>query len=196
MDESARTLAYRYARALLLGCKDSQSLQQIASQLHCLCLSYTQDNRVLKQLMNNPTFSIKQRLHVVELLEQRLGLQKDLARFLRLLVQRDRIRTLPQIASAFSHLKEVQEGSLRARVTSAQLLPEDQRNQLTTLLQNTLGKQVLLQCKQDASVLAGIRIYAGGFVFDATLKGRLEALRKRLFTQTQQTTKSQARHER
>ncbi|MEM7403018.1 MAG: ATP synthase F1 subunit delta [Myxococcota bacterium] len=180
MNRSARTLAYRYACALLSDCNDSSSLQEVASQLHGLRDTYLHGNHILQQLMNNPIFSDKQRLHLLKLLEQKLGLHANLSRFLQLLVQRDRICYLPQIAVAFAHLRRVQEGTLSAQVTSAHVLSQQQRDQLMQLLQDAFNKQVLLQCKQDSHLLAGTRVYVGGFTFDATLKGRLEALRKQL----------------
>ncbi len=175
-----RVLAHRYADALLQECDSPKMLEEIAEQLHGLARAFAESDSPLRHVLLNPLFHVEQRLAILQNLRRALGLHARFVRFMVTLVRRDRAGHLPEISKAFAYLRRVREGVLLARVTSATPLSESNREALAALLAGCFAKRVILDCRQDARLLGGIRVHAAGFVFDATLRGRARALRKQL----------------
>ena len=69
---------------------------------------------------------------------------------------------------------------LTAVVTVAADLTEQQRERLSTALQNIYGKPVLLQQVLDPSVMGGIRVQVGDEVVDGTVLRRLDEARRHI----------------
>lgn len=109
-------------------------------------------------------------------------LTKPLANFLRLLVDRQRLVALPQIAALFAKLKAEHEQTINVKVTSVIELTKEQQEKLKLLLEQRLSRKIGLSFLQDPSLLGGILIHAGDKVIDLSLNGQLKQLSNELRT--------------
>lgn len=94
----------------------------------------------------------------------------------RLLAENDRLSLLPQIREQFLELKRASERSVKAVVTAAQTLSEEQQSVLREALQRRLDREVELEVTLDESLIGGAVIHAGDLVIDGSLRGRMEKL--------------------
>jgi F-type H+-transporting ATPase subunit delta len=101
-------------------------------------------------------------------------------RFLRLLLAKKRIPYLAEAARAFAALLERQQGIVRARVTSAVPLDDDQRARLRAALERRTGFKVVLEPRVDRAVIGGVVVQYGDHILDDTVRARLAGLRERL----------------
>ncbi|MEM7495476.1 MAG: F0F1 ATP synthase subunit delta, partial [Myxococcota bacterium] len=70
-----RSLAHRYASALLQECGDSpDQLSEIARQLHVVAQTFSEPNSALRHLFLNPLFHVEQRLATLHRLQKNLNL--------------------------------------------------------------------------------------------------------------------------
>ncbi len=74
-------------------------------------------------------------------------------------------------------MRDEQLGRVRATVTSAFALTDAQREQVRSQLGRSLGKQVVLVERVDASLLGGIMIRVGDQVYDGSVQGKISSVR-------------------
>jgi F-type H+-transporting ATPase subunit delta len=104
------SIARRYARALLDVTAESQRTDAVATQLDSLVKAFERSPE-LSDVLLNPAYSRAQRAQVVESLIQLAGnLDPILSNTLRLLVERNRLIYLPDVARAFREMADARAG--------------------------------------------------------------------------------------
>jgi len=96
--------------------------------------------------------------------------------FLCLLVDKERIRYLPVIYSIYRKLEDDLAGRMRASVTTAQKLGDDQKEAVRKALEDRFNKQIFLEEIEDPEILGGIVCKVDGMVFDGSVRTQLEIL--------------------
>ena len=174
------SISRRYARALLDVATESGRADAVAEQLTAISGSLSQ-NRELEDVLFNPAYSREQRSRVLEALMGALGkVDPVLANTLRLLVDRNRLGYLPDIARLFRDMADAQAGRLRGHVTSAVPLTPDALKQLSEHLKALTQRNVVLEPRVDPSVLGGVAAQVGSTLYDGTLRTQLEQMRRQL----------------
>lgn len=98
------------------------------------------------------------------------------ASFLKMLAEFHRLHQLPSIAVLFERLRAEAESTIRAELTSAAAVTDAQRKRVIKALKTRLKRNVVLDCKMDASLIAGAVIRIGDRVIDGSARGRLDKL--------------------
>ena len=93
--------------------------------------------------------------------------------FLLVLAESYRLNVLPQIAEIFNRLKAEAENTIDVAITSAVPLDDKQKTNFAKALKKRLGRDVILHCETDESLIGGAIIRAEDLVIDGSLKGRL-----------------------
>lgn len=96
--------------------------------------------------------------------------------FLQLLLDKHRMKELPDIARAFRARVEEALGQDEARVQSARPLTEAQIEAIAAVLERRTGKKVRLTPDVRPDLIGGVRVVMGDRVLDGTLSGQLERL--------------------
>src|SRR4029079_6906553 len=98
--------------------------------------------------------------------------------FLKLLLSKRRIEILAEIHQEFQRLlRNFQNIATATAVTAIPLLPAEQQGIIATL-ESITGKKIELETTVDPSVIGGGLVRVGDTVYDSTVKGDLERLRK------------------
>ncbi len=95
---------------------------------------------------------------------------------IKLLVEYGRLALLPEIAQVFEELKDQDEGTLEAEITSAAALSDAQVKTVVSQLKSRFGKNVEASVNVDPEIIGGIKIVVGDTVIDASVRGRLQEL--------------------
>lgn len=172
-------VARRYAKALLSIGVERQSYDALNKELERAAETF-QRSPELKTTLENPVFSLAKRRLILDELARRLGLSKLVRNFLMLLLDKGRIDALPEIARAHRALVDEHAGRLRASVTSARPLDPRLELRLKTALERQSHKIILLEKRQDPSIVGGLVTQLGDLVFDGSVRAQLEGLRHRL----------------
>ncbi len=93
--------------------------------------------------------------------------------FLSMLIEIGLVEKLALIVKEYSRLRSEKEGKLTAEVTTAQPLDDDLKAEISRALSKAAGKEVILKCRVDESILGGIIIRLGDRLIDGSLKSRL-----------------------
>jgi F-type H+-transporting ATPase subunit delta len=174
------SIARRYARALLDVATEAARSDAVSEQLSTFSGALAQ-NRELTDVLFNPAYSREQRARVVEALLKALGpVEPVLANTLRLLVDRNRLVYLPDIARLYRDMADAQAGRVRGQVTSAVPLSAETLQSLSGSLKALTQRNVVLEAKVDPKVLGGVAAQVGSTLYDGTLRTQLEQMRREL----------------
>ncbi len=97
-----------------------------------------------------------------------------------MLVGAGHAKDIPAVASAFLSRAATEQGRVSGEVRTAHPLSLDQQAALTTAIEKSTGKKVVLTFLVDPSVLGGVVTTIGDTVIDGTIRNRLEQLKAAL----------------
>lgn len=95
---------------------------------------------------------------------------------IRVMAENKRLVALPDVLALFIQYRAEKESTIDVDVTSANELSQEQLAKMTAALEKRLSRKVILNCKIDKSVMAGVIIRAGDMVIDGSIRGRLQRL--------------------
>ncbi|MDG4553243.1 MAG: F0F1 ATP synthase subunit delta [Candidatus Competibacter sp.] len=96
--------------------------------------------------------------------------------FLKVLAENHRLHQLPSIAVLFERLRAEAESTVHAELVSAAAVTAAQRKIVIKALKARFKRDIVLNCKQDESLIAGAVIRVGDLVIDGSARGRLDKL--------------------
>ena len=167
------TIARPYAEAAFKLARENESLGPWSQMLELLDV-VVRDEQVTR-CIGNPNVTGGQ---LESLLLGVCGERLDGAgrNFVQLLVQNNRLAVVPEIRALYEQLKLEHEGILEAQIQSAFEIDDAQVAQLVAKLETRYQRKVRAQVSVDPQLIGGVKIVVGDKVFDATVRGRLEAM--------------------
>jgi F-type H+-transporting ATPase subunit delta len=174
-----KVAARRYARALFDATGDALKRRAALHDLQGLA-ELLQALPALGSTLANPALKGDARTRLVSDVATRLALQPLSRRFLELLVERQRVGMVPDVAEVFGDLLAHAENRLHATVLSAAPLSPMQMAPIQRMLEARTGKKVELKGQTDASLLAGVVVRMGDMEMDLSLRSNLARLQDRL----------------
>ena len=132
----------------------------------------------LRELLRNPQLDPRARAAALE--DVLAGGDELLRNFLLLLVDKGRIGQLEVIAEEFERLVAEQEGVLSAELTTAVELSDDDERRLLQQIETASGRKVVATRHVDPGLIGGIVLQVGSHRLDASVRGRLDRLRRAL----------------
>ena len=167
------TIARPYAQAVFRLARESQALTAWSDRLQRLA-AIAQDPEMAK-VVGNPKFSAGQVADLFVSLTGEAG-NKELASFVGILAENERIDVLTQIQEIYEQLKSADEGVMEAIVTSAYPLDDAQLKNLMSQLESHFGSKLQPQVEVDAALIGGIKVTVGDQILDASVRGKLDAM--------------------
>lgn len=173
------TVARPYAEAVFALARDQNALPAWAEMLK-LASDVANDARV-RTALDNPRLSnaAKQSLFLSICGSD---LNADGQRFIRVLLESDRLGLLPEIRNLFNALRDDAEGISRAQITSAFPIDEAELAGLKAALQRRFGTKVEATVSVDPNLIGGARIVVGDKVIDGSVQSELQAMAAHLRT--------------
>jgi ATP synthase F1 delta subunit len=170
-------IAEVYARALFEAAQDDGVLDRVHDELGQFADTLDED-RNLQVFLFSPYFSSEEKKQGV----RRIVTDADerLLNFLELLAERHRMPALFRIRRVFDGLWADENKLLPVTVTSATELDQGLVDDIGKRIQEQTGRKVDLSSQVDPDVLGGLRVQVGNLVLDATVRNRLEQLRKQV----------------
>jgi F-type H+-transporting ATPase subunit delta len=168
-----------YARALFDAALDENKLEPVREQLAQFVAAEAEVPE-LRQLLRNPQLDPQARKAA---LRDLLADSEELLRnFLLVLVDKGRTGQLEEIAREFERLVAEHEGVINAELTTAIELSDQEAADLLRRIEESTGRKVEATRKVDPGLIGGIVLQIGSHRLDASVRGRLERLRRELAT--------------
>jgi F-type H+-transporting ATPase subunit delta len=170
-------LAEVYARALFEAARDDDVLDRVHDELGEFADALERE-RSLQVFLFSPYFSSEEKKDGVK----RIVTDADerLVNFLELLAERHRMPALFRIRRTFDAMWAEENKLLPVTVISAVDLDEGLVKDIGKRIEEQTGREVELSSKVDPGVLGGLQLRVGNMVLDATVRNRLEQLRKQV----------------
>ena len=133
-----------------------------------------------RRFLENPTTAVDRRKRLLKEIFDALSLDRRVANFIGILVDRDRLPILEKIVEAYQKLLDDRLGILRARVTAAYSLNTSEQRELMARLERATGKQVRMEVAVDPSLIGGVIAQVGSTIYDGSVRHQLQAFKSRV----------------
>jgi F-type H+-transporting ATPase subunit delta len=170
-------IAEVYARALFEAAKENDVLDRVHDELGEI-VDALEESDELKMFFFSPYFSAEEKKDAVDQVVS--GADERTVNFLKLLAERHRLPVLFRIRSDFDELWAEERKLLSVSVTSAVELDDKLVKDIGKRIEEQTGRDVELSSRVDPYVLGGLVVRVGNMVLDASVRNRLEQLRKQV----------------
>ncbi len=166
-----------YARALFEAAKDNDVLDEIHDELGQFADALN-ENRDLMVFFFSPYFSTEEKKHALHKAIQ--DADPRFVNFLEALIERHRMPVIFRIRTGFDQMWEDEHELLPVVLTSAVELDDKTVRSIGDRVGEQTGRTVELSSQVDPDILGGIVLRVGNFILDASIRSRLEQLRKQV----------------
>jgi ATP synthase F1 delta subunit len=168
-------IAAVYARSLFEVAQEQNKLDTIREQLGAFADALS-ENRELQVFFFSPYFSTTEKQDGLD----RAVSDADpiLVNFLKLLIENHRMPVIFRTRREFDRLWRQENKLLPVTVTSAVALDEATVKSIGDAIGKQTGQQVELTANVDPDVLGGLIVRVGNSILDASIRNRLENLRR------------------
>jgi F-type H+-transporting ATPase subunit delta len=168
-----------YATALFEAARDRGRLEPVREELAQIVQAEAEVPE-LRELLRNPQLDPRARASALE--DVLSGGEELLRNFLLVLADKGRTGSLEEIAREFERLIAEHEGVIHAELTTAVELSDQEAQALLRQIQEASGRKVEATRTVDSGLIGGIVLQVGSHRLDASVRGRLERLRRDLVT--------------
>jgi F-type H+-transporting ATPase subunit delta len=172
-------IASSYATALIEALKTPDDVLQVGSDLELVASLY-RDVPALPRMLDNPGQPFVRRRDVLEGMFTRMDLHPVTRRFLHLVLEKGRVREVPNIVAQFQRLRDAKLQVSSAEVVTAVPLDEAQKSDWEHTLSRITGRKVRVTYKTDGALLGGALTRVGSVVYDGSLRTQLSRIRESL----------------
>ncbi len=175
-DSEEQQVGEVYARALLASVAP-QDADAIVDELESLIRDVLDRNHKLETVLANPKMPVESKW---ELLDRVFAgrMSEKLLTFMKVVARRHRLNAIRAIQRAATKLRDEAAGRIQVQVTVPQPLNDGERSSLVERLKTVFKKDVRMDISVDPSILGGLVIRVGDTVFDGSINGQLQSLRK------------------
>ncbi len=170
-------IAAVYARSLFEVAQEQDKLDLVREQLGQFADALEQ-TRELQVFFFSPYFSTAEKEDGLDRAVS--GGDDALINFLKLLIENHRTPVVFRIRREYDRLWEEENKLLPVRITSAVELDSGTVGQIGDKIAEQTGRKVDLSSEVDPDILGGIVVRVGNSILDASIRNRLENLRKQV----------------
>ena len=170
-------LAQVYSHALFEVASEHDVIDDVREQLGQFA-DELDENRDLQIFLFSPYFSSQEKKDGIRKIVE--DADERFLNFLELLAERHRMPAIFRIRRAYDALWREENKLLPVTVTSAVELDDGLVEGVGKRIEEQTGKKVELTSRVDPDVLGGLVLQVGNMVLDASIRNRLEQLRKQV----------------
>ena len=172
-------IAAVYARSLFEVAREQDVLDEVRQQLAQVTDAFNA-NRDLTTFFFSPYFSTQEKEKGIDSLLD--GAEPALVNFLKLLVENNRMPVIFRIRREYETLWEEERRLLPVEITSAIELDPETIQRIGERIGEASNRAVEVTATVDPNVLGGLVVRVGNSILDASVRNRLEQLRKQVAT--------------
>ncbi|MBN1366394.1 MAG: ATP synthase F1 subunit delta [Dehalococcoidales bacterium] len=173
---TSRVNAKRYAQAIFEIAQERQELTKWQADLQRMAA--LRHDPVLLTLLASPKLTFQDKTKLVD--EQLEGISPLARNLAYLLVEKNKISWIGNIAEAYQQLVDNYNGIQHAVVTTALPVEGGEAARLEEALTSLTGKKIILRTETDAGIIGGMIARIDGQLLDGSVRSKLLALKKEL----------------
>ena len=168
-------IAEVYSRSLFEVAQEHDVLDRVHEELGEF-VDALNENQDLQVFFFSPYFSSAEKKDGIEKVVD--GGNEHFVNFLQLVAERHRMPAVFRMRREFDRMWREENKLLEVRITSAVELDEDLVRSIGSRIEEQTGQRIDLDANVDPDVIGGLVLRVGNMVLDASVRGRLERLRR------------------
>lgn len=172
-------ISKRYAKALFTAAKQAGLQDKALAELAAVASAINAD-KVSKDYFSNPLVSAREKETVLKKSLTDKGLMSDVQNFIFLMAQKNRLKHLGEVVSAYEEISSAEKGITTGVVRAAKPVGSEEKKKLEEKINQVLKKKIVLTFKEDPSILGGVIAEVGGWTFDDSIETHLKKLNEAL----------------
>jgi F-type H+-transporting ATPase subunit delta len=168
-------LAARYAAALFELADTHKEIDRVAGDLADL-KAMIAGSDALRALVRSPILSRDEQGRAMAAVLQQAGTSDLVRKFVGLVARNRRLFALSQMIEEFLAELARRRGEMRAEVTAAKPLNEQQQASLAEAIRRSVGGKVAVDVKVDPALIGGLVVKVGSRMVDSSLRTKLQRL--------------------
>ena len=170
-------IAAVYARSLFEVAQEQSKLDTVRDELGAFA-DAVDANRELQTFFFSPYFSTAEKSDGLD--RAVTGGDPIVVNFLKLLIENHRTPAVFRVRREFDRLWREENKLLPVQVTSAVALDQATVNQIGDRIAQQTGRKIDLSASVEPDIIGGIVVRVGNSILDASIRNRLEQLRKQV----------------
>lgn len=170
-----------YARALFEAAQEQGSVAGVRGELGALATAIGESHE-LSAFLGNPQLDPGAKADVLG--EITTDADPLVHNFVRLVATKGRAGSLQAIAAELDKLADAAEGRITVELTTAHELTDDEADAIVRRIEVASGRSVEATRSVDPRLIGGLILQVGSLRVDASVRGRLDRLRRDLVTRT------------
>lgn len=172
-----KAFSLTYAEALFALCNEEGKADAVMEELSQVS-SVIDENREYAIILDSPTIPLDERLDLIDTAFK--GAEEYVVNFIKILCEKKCVHLLKDCVKQYKKLYNKERNIENVTVITAVPLGDSLREKLVSKLEKESGKKIVLDLKVDKSLLGGIVLRTENSQTDASVRARLEAVRKAL----------------
>ena len=173
------TSASRYSLALYELAIEANMLSEIEVHSSSI-ISLIASSEDFKYLIKDPTSNKEDLSNALNKISEQYKLNELLTKFLNFLISKRRFFYLDKILKNFVETCSIKRGELKAELTSAKDLTENEVNNIKEELTKNFSSKIKLNYKHDVSLIGGLIVQVGSTMVDTSIKNKLQQIENRM----------------
>lgn len=178
-DDATRYVARIYAEALLGAADKRHQTQEVLEQLEELVRDVLARDSAFAQFLGSAVVGRARKHEAIRRAFQG-KINEVLFHFLLVLNDHDRLDIIRETAVLMRDIFERRAGHMHVEVTSAVALDDGQRERLRRELHDKFHREPILSVRVDPDLLGGLVVKVDDWVYDGSIRARLERIRNQL----------------
>ena len=175
----SETSAGRYSLALYELSMESKMLSEIEGHSSSI-INLIASSEDFRSLIKDPTNNKKNQLNALSEISKHYKLNELLTKFLSFLISKRRFFYVDKILKSFVETCSIKRGELKAELTSAKDLTENEVNSIKEELTKNFTSKIKLNYKHDSSLIGGLIVQVGSTMVDTSIKNKLQQIENRM----------------
>ena len=175
----SETSASRYSLALYELALEANTLKEIEDHSSSVIdLILKSDD--FRSLIKDPTNNKDDQLKALSKISEQNRLNELLIKFLGFLIVKRRFFYVDKILRSFLETCSIKRGELKAELTSAKNLSDNEINNIKEELTKNFSSKIKLNYKHDTSLIGGLIVQVGSTMVDTSIKNKLQQIENRM----------------
>jgi len=171
-------IAMTYAQALFGAAKDLDRIDEIKDEINGINDIFSKE-KSFYELMTNPALPTEKKKKILAaVFDGRVS--TEVMSFMYILLDKGRFFYFGKIVSEYKKLKDNYYGVGKGVIYSVMPLSDDQMKKFEKDASDLLHKNVRLRNEIDTNLIGGVKLLVDGKLIDASLRSRLDDLRRRI----------------
>ncbi|MBW4888397.1 ATP synthase F1 subunit delta [Mucilaginibacter sp. HMF5004] len=172
---SELTVGARYAKSLIDLAEEQKSLEEVKNDMD-LFVHTLKANTELQAVLRNPIISHDKKVKILEAVFAG-KISKATDGFFKIMINKSRGELLYFAAQEFVNQYNVKKNIVKATITSATALSEDNKAKISALIAAEIGGNIILQTKIDPALIGGFVLTVGDRQVNTSIADKLKKLK-------------------